>query len=222
MGLISGLGTWCFWTVVLEKTLESPLDSKEIQPVRPKGNQSWIFIGRTDAEAETPILWPPDSKNWFIWKNPDAGKDWGQEEKGDDRGWDGWMVSLTRWTWVWASSRRWWWTGKPGVLQSMVLQRVGQDWATEMNWTELELAFCMPCSMTKKTEKNCETPFPFPKPCSSIFFSLLTVSYWHLPRDLQNYYSEKERQSFCFPMFVIVKIYYCLFYFSGTVLTSFC
>ena len=72
----------CFWTVVLEKTLESPLDSKEIQPVPPKGNQSWIFIGRTDAEAETPILWLPDAKNQLIWKDPDAGKDWGQEEKG--------------------------------------------------------------------------------------------------------------------------------------------
>ena len=73
---------WCFWTVVLEKTLESPLDYKEFQPVHPKGNQSWIFIGRTDAEAETPILWPPDAKNWLIGKDPDAGKDWRWEEKG--------------------------------------------------------------------------------------------------------------------------------------------
>ena len=73
---------WCFWIVVLEKTLESPLDCKEIQSIHPKGNQSWIFIGRTDAEAEIPILWPPDAKKWFIWKDPDAGKDWGQEEKG--------------------------------------------------------------------------------------------------------------------------------------------
>ena len=73
---------WCFWTVVLEKTLESPFDCKEIKPVNPKGNQSWIFIGRTDVEAETPILWPPDVKNWLIWKDPDAGKDWRQEEKG--------------------------------------------------------------------------------------------------------------------------------------------
>ena len=71
----------CFWTV-LEKTLESPLGCKEIQPAHPKGNQSWIFIGRTDTEAETPILWPPDVQNWLIWKDPDAGKDWGQEEKG--------------------------------------------------------------------------------------------------------------------------------------------
>ena len=73
---------WWFWTVVLEKTLESPLDWKEIQPVHPKADQSWVFIGRTDAEAETPILWRPDEKSWLIWKDPDAGKVWGQEEKG--------------------------------------------------------------------------------------------------------------------------------------------
>ena len=82
-------------TVVLEKTLESPLDSKEIQPVHPKGNQSWIFIGRTDVEAGTPILWPPDAKNWLIWKDPDTGKDWRQEEKGmtEDEmvGWHHWL-----------------------------------------------------------------------------------------------------------------------------------
>ena len=78
------LKNWYFWTVVLEKTLESPLDSKEIQPVHPKGDQSWVFIGRTDVEAETPILWPTDVKSWFIWKDPDVGKDWGQE-KGQQR-----------------------------------------------------------------------------------------------------------------------------------------
>ena len=71
---------WCFWIVVLEKT-QSPLDFKEIQPVHPKGNQSWVFFGRTDVEAEALILWPPDAKNWLIWKGPDAGKDWQQEEK---------------------------------------------------------------------------------------------------------------------------------------------
>ena len=82
---------WSFWTVVLEKTFESPLDFKEIQPVNPKGNQSWIFIGRTDAEAETPVLWPPDVKNWLIGKDPDAGKDWRQEEKGTtEEGMIGW------------------------------------------------------------------------------------------------------------------------------------
>ena len=73
---------WCFWTVVLEKTLQCPLDCKEIQPVHLKGNQSWIFIGMTDGEAETPLLWPPNVKNWLFWKDPDAGKDWRQEEKG--------------------------------------------------------------------------------------------------------------------------------------------
>ena len=89
------LKNWCFWTVVLEKTLESPLDSKDIQPVHPKGNQSWIFIGRTDAEAETPILWPPNVKNWLIGKDPDVRKDWRQEEKGmtEDEmfGWHHWL-----------------------------------------------------------------------------------------------------------------------------------
>ena len=86
---------WCFWIVVLEKTLESPLDSKEIQPVHPKGNQSWMFIGRTDVEAETPILWPPDAKNWLIGKDPDAHKDWRWEEKGMTEyemvGWHHWL-----------------------------------------------------------------------------------------------------------------------------------
>ena len=76
------LKNWCFWTVVLEKALESPLDCKEIQPVHPKGDRSSVLIGRTDVDAETPILWPPDAKRWVIWKDPDAGKDWGQEEKG--------------------------------------------------------------------------------------------------------------------------------------------
>ena len=127
---------WCFWAVVLEETLESPLDCKDIKPINSKGNQSWIFIGRTDAEAETPILWPPDVKNWIIGKDPDAG--WERLNvggEGGDRGWDGWMASPTRWTWVWASSRSWWWTGRPGVLQSMGSQRVRHNWATKLNWT---------------------------------------------------------------------------------------
>ena len=128
---------WCFWTVVLEKTLESPLDCKEIKPVHPKGNQFWIFIGRTDAEAEAPILWPPDAKNWLITKEPGAGTDLLQKSlmlgkfEGDDRGWDGWMESPTQWTWVWASSRRWWWTRRSGMLQSMRSQRVRHSLATE-------------------------------------------------------------------------------------------
>ena len=122
---------WCFWTVVLEKTLESPLDSKEIKPVNPKENQSWLVIGRTDAEAEAPTLWPPNAKSWLIWKYPDAGKYW-RQEKGMTE-WDGWMTSPTRRTWVWKSSRSWWWTRRPGVLQSVGLQRVGHDWETELN-----------------------------------------------------------------------------------------
>ena len=90
----------CFQTVVLEKTLESPLDSKEIKPVNPKGNQPWIFTGRTDAETEASILWPSDVKRWLTGKEPGAGKDWWQEEKGVDRRWDSWMASSTQWTWV--------------------------------------------------------------------------------------------------------------------------
>ena len=127
---------WCFWTVVLEKTLESPLDCKEIQQVHSEGDQSWLFFGRNDAKAETPVLWPSHMKSWLIGKDSDAGRDWGQE-KGTDRGWDGWMTSPTWWTWVWVNSESWWWTGRPGMLQFMGLQRVGHNWVTEGNWTEL-------------------------------------------------------------------------------------
>ena len=122
---------WCFRIVELEKTLVSPLDCKEIKPVNPKGNQPWLFIGRTDAEAEAPILWPPDVKSRLIRKDPDAGKDWKKAGEGDNRGWDGWMASLTQWTWVWASSGRWGRTGKPSMLQSMEWQRVRHDWIAE-------------------------------------------------------------------------------------------
>ena len=128
------LKNWCFWTVVLEKTLESPLDSKEInQSVHPQGNQSWIFIGRTDVEAETPILWPPDAKNWHL-KRPWSCKRLKAGGEGDDRGRDSWMASPTQWTQVWVGSRSWWWIGKPGMLQSMGSQRVEHDWTTELNW----------------------------------------------------------------------------------------
>ena len=101
----------------------------EIKSVHPKGNQPWIFMKRTDTEVEAPILRPPDAKSRLIRKDPDAGKDWRQEEAGTTE--DGWMASLTQWTWVWASSGRWWRTGKPGVLQSMGSQRVRHNWATE-------------------------------------------------------------------------------------------
>ena len=121
---------WSFWTVVLEKTLESPLDCKEIQPVHPKGNQSWIFIGRTDAEAETPVLWPPDVKSWLAGKDPDAGKDWGQEEKGTTEDETvGWHHRLNGRVWVNLGSC--WWTGRPGVLWSMGSQSVGHNLVTE-------------------------------------------------------------------------------------------
>jgi len=126
---------------LLEKTLESPLDCKEIQPVHSKGDQSWVFIWRTDAKAETPVLWPPHAKRWLIGKDSDAGRDWRQKEKGGDR-WDGWVASLTQWTWVWVNSGSCWWTGRPGVLRFMGSKRVGHDWATELNWIELNVCWC--------------------------------------------------------------------------------
>ena len=127
----------CFWTGVLEKTLESPLDCKEMQPVHSKGNQSWIFIGRTDAEAKTPKLWPPDARTDSLEKTLMlGGHQSGAGGEGDDKGWDGWMASPTRWTWVWVNYRSWWWTGRPGMLRFMGSQRVGHDLVTELNWTE--------------------------------------------------------------------------------------
>ena len=125
----------CFWTVVLEKSLENPLDCKEIQSVHPKGNQCWIFTGGIDAEAETPILWPPGvvSKEPTLWKRPCCWERLKAGGEGDDKGWDGWMFSLTRWTWVWVNSGSWWWTGRPGMVQSIGSQRVGHDWETELN-----------------------------------------------------------------------------------------
>ena len=128
---------WCFWAMVLEKTLESPLDFKEIQSVHPKGNQSWIVIGRTDAAAETHTLvtWFEELthlKRLWCWQRLKA------RGEGDDRGWDSWMASLTQWIWVWVNSRSWWWTGRPGKLQSMWLH--SRTWLSnciELNWTLL-------------------------------------------------------------------------------------
>ena len=130
------LNNWCFWTVVSEKTLESPLICKEIQSVHSKWDQSWVFFGRNDAKAETPVLWPPHVKSWLIGKDSEAGRDWGQEEKGmteDEMA--GWHHRLDGCVWV--NSGSWWWTGRPGVLQFMGSQRVGHDWVTELNWTDL-------------------------------------------------------------------------------------
>ena len=122
---------WCFWTVVLKKTLESSLDCKEIHPVHRKANQSWIFIGRTDAETEAPITWLPDVNNCLIGKDPDSWKDWRQEEK--TRGWDGWMASVTQWIW---------------------LQRVTQDWVSELNWEQDPLFSTVSHTIRKLTEAS--------------------------------------------------------------------
>ena len=129
------LKNWCFWTVVLEKTLESPLDCKDIQPVQPKVNQSWILIG--SFRAKNLATWCKELTHWkrlWCWERLKVGG------KGDDRGWDGWMASLTRWTWVWVSSGSWWWIGKPGMLQSM---GVAKSRTRLSDWTEKETAPCL-------------------------------------------------------------------------------
>ena len=126
---------WCFWTVVLEKILESPLDCMEIQPVHPKGDQSWIFTGRTDAEAETPILWPPDVKSWLIWKDPDAGKDWGQEEKGTTEDeMVGWHHRLNGHGFGWTPGVG---DGQGGLACRGSWGRKELDRTEQLNWTEL-------------------------------------------------------------------------------------
>ena len=129
------LKNWCFWTVVLEKTLESPLGCKEIQQVHPIGNQSWVFIGRTDAEAETPVLWPPDGKSWLIGKYPHAGRDWGQEEKGtteDEMA--GWHHQLDGHEFEWTPGVG---DGQGGLACCDSQGRKELDMTVQLNWTEL-------------------------------------------------------------------------------------
>ena len=128
---IDAFERWCW------RRLLSPLDCKEIQPVHLKGDQSWVFTGRTDAKAETLILWPAHAKGLTHWKRLWCWEGLGAGGEGNDRGWDGWMASPARWTWVWVNSRSWWWTERPGVLCFTESQRVTHDWATELNWTEL-------------------------------------------------------------------------------------
>ena len=128
--------------MVLEKTLESPLDCKEIQPGHPQ-DQSCGFIGRTDVEAETLATWCEELTHWkrpWCWERLKAGGE------GDNRGWDGWMASPTQWTWVWVNSGRWWWTGRPGVLQSMGSQRARHDWVTEPTELTKPTEVCYICS----------------------------------------------------------------------------
>ena len=128
---------WCFWTVGLEKTLESSLDSTEIQPVYPKGDQSWVFIGRTDVEAETPILWPPDVKSWLIWNDPDAGKDWGREEKGmTEDEMVGWHHQLDGYEFGWIPGVG---DGQGGLACCGSWGRKESDTTERLNWTELNV-----------------------------------------------------------------------------------
>ena len=127
---------WCFQTVVIEKTLESPLDWKNIKPVNPKGDQSWISIGRTDAEAEDPKLLLPDVNSRLIRKDPDAGRDWRQEKKIEGSGWDSWKASPTLWAWIWAASGRWWRTGRPTV------PGVTKSWTWLRDWTTSGIHLC--------------------------------------------------------------------------------
>ena len=132
---------WCFWTVVLEKTLDSPLDCKEIKPVNSKKKlvlnthwKDWCWSWNSNTLA----TWCKELTHWkrpWCWERLKVGGE------GDNRGWDGWMVLPTRWTWVWVNSRSWWWTGRPGVPQSMGSQRVGHNWATELNWMYFHKCF---------------------------------------------------------------------------------
>ena len=150
---------WCFWTVVLEKTLESPLDRKEIQLVHPKGNQSWYTHWKDwcwSWNSNSLATWCEELthlKRPWCWERLMAGGE------GGNRGWDGWMASPTQWAWVWVKSRSWWWAGRPGVLQSMGSQRVGYDWVTELtDWLtdsdQTYALFIMPCCLSSSKYKS--------------------------------------------------------------------
>ena len=160
--------TWWFWTVVLEETLESPLDCKEIKLVNPKGNQSWICIGKTDAEAKAPILWPPDAKNWLTGKDPDAEKDRRQEEKETTE--DeivGWHYGLDGHEFEHAPGVGWW-TGKPGILHPWSHTEIRHDWVTELNWMLLWIYIW-------NIGINCQEKGSFPLYTYCLFLDLLST-----------------------------------------------
>jgi len=184
---IDAFELWC-WRRLLR------LDCKQIKPVHPKGNQSWIFIGRTDAEAETLILWASDVKNLLIREDPDAEKDWGQEEKGTTEvemvGWHHWPR-----TWVWASSRSWWWTGRLGVPHSTGSQKVRHDWVAELNWTAVSLLSArlwQPQQTNTKALKDDER-------CSltGVFVHWQSVQEWSTNRDVAH---SRPKDQHKFPM----------------------
>ena len=147
--LIDAFELWCWrgllrvpWTA--RRSNQSIL--KEISP--------WDFFGRNDAKAETLVLWPPHEKSWLIGKDSDARRDWGAGGEGDDRGWDGWMASLTRCTRVWVNSGSWWCSGRPGVLRFMGSQRVRHDSATELNWTDMDTDYLLSKSKSQSTNQS--------------------------------------------------------------------
>ena len=157
---------WCFWNVVLKKTLESLLDCKEIQAFNLKGNQSWIFIGRTDVEAETPILQPPDVKSWLLEKTLMLGKIEGGRRRGRQR--MRWLDGITdSMSMSLSKLQELWWTGRPGVLQSMGLQGFGHDWATELNWDWIIMMIIITAITTNTNVFH------------SLFHLVITITLWH-------------------------------------------
>ena len=181
---------------MLEKTLESPLDCKEIQLVHSEGDQPWDFSGRNDAKAETPVLWPPHAKSWLIGKDSDAGRDWRQEKKrtteGEVAGWHHWLDGHES---EWTPGVSWWWTGRPGVLQFMGSQRVRHDWATELNWTH-----CVEMSLDSgyTRSSSCDLwGFPLVYGPSSIYLWRYCLG------QCQKMMSEVSEKELCWPYFTI-------------------